>query len=203
MSLLKKVIKVTLSAISYVFIGLLLIWVCISFIGFIQKKPVKIFGYGYAVVASGSMEPSVHTGSFVIIYDKSFEEIEVGDIIVYQSKTDDKNIVHRVIQTEGGIVTKGDNATTNPYDDYQWQGYITEERYIGTVTWYGWSSIGWLLIDSRSLLVGFVVIFLLILLIFQAISLTKQLKNKQKQEQEKALENYKKALEEELKTKDE
>lgn len=74
----------------------------ISLIG--DKIPMP-FGYGVAVVLSGSMEPSLSKGDLIII--KEADDIKNKDIIVYQSK--DELIVHRVVEIQdNNIVTKGD-----------------------------------------------------------------------------------------------
>jgi signal peptidase len=63
------------------------------------------FGYGVSIVLSGSMEPAISVNDLVIV--KETKEIEVGDVIVYQSGRD--LIIHRVISKNGDlIVTQGD-----------------------------------------------------------------------------------------------
>lgn len=63
------------------------------------------FGYGAAVVLSGSMEPEFSEGDLIIV--KECQSYAKGDIVVYQ----DRNIlvVHRIINVDGEtITTKGD-----------------------------------------------------------------------------------------------
>lgn len=70
------------------------------------------FGYGAAVVLSGSMEPtlSVHD----LIFVRQAESYEVGDIVVYQSGG--TLIVHQVIAKDGQtLTTKG--TANNIADD--------------------------------------------------------------------------------------
>ena len=63
------------------------------------------FGFGAAVVLSGSMEPEFSTGDLIVI--RVTEDYDENDIVVFQ---DGKTlIVHRIIQTDGeAVVTKGD-----------------------------------------------------------------------------------------------
>ena len=66
-----------------------------------------IFQYKPAIVVSGSMEPTIETGSFLLV-DKKDKDVEVGDIIAY--KHQDMQVSHRVVEiTEEGYITKGDN----------------------------------------------------------------------------------------------
>ncbi|GIP40118.1 S26 family signal peptidase [Paenibacillus sp. J31TS4] len=80
-----------------------------------------MFGYEMMNVLSGSMEPSIHTGS--VIFIKAVEPavpLAVGDVITF--KSDDPNIIitHRIteVQKQGETVsymTKGDaNDTQDP-----------------------------------------------------------------------------------------
>ena len=62
-------------------------------------------------VVSGSMEPTIPTGSLCIVNIRvPYEEIREGDVIVYLRKSDGLRIIHRVIAvTDEGLVTKGDH----------------------------------------------------------------------------------------------
>lgn len=61
-------------------------------------------------VISGSMEPNLPTWSLCFIDTRiSYDEIQTGDIVVYNRRSDDVRIIHRVIEiTPEGMVTKGD-----------------------------------------------------------------------------------------------
>lgn len=84
---------------------------------------VKLF-----TVRSGSMEPTIHTGSLIFV--RAVAEYRVGDIITIDAKEDQKTITHRVVEirkTDAGEVylTKGDN---NEEAD---QEQVTRENVIG------------------------------------------------------------------------
>ena len=66
-------------------------------------------------VVSGSMEPNLPTWSLCVINVKvPYEEIEVGDIVVYNRMSDGKRIIHRVKEiTDEGMITKGDANKTD------------------------------------------------------------------------------------------
>lgn len=75
----------------------------------------KIFGYELMTVLSGSMEPSIHTGSIIAIHPSSdTTRFKAGDVITFRS-TEDKNILvtHRIkeVKDTGShveYITKGD-----------------------------------------------------------------------------------------------
>ena len=63
------------------------------------------FGYGAAVVLSGSMEPTFSTGDLILV--KEQEEFRVDDIVVFQ--TGNVLVVHRITEIDGETaVTRGD-----------------------------------------------------------------------------------------------
>jgi len=79
-----------------------------------NKLPMP-FGYGMAVVLSGSMEPTMSVDDLIFV--KECEEYQVDDIVVFQSG--DELIVHRIIGMDGTtLVTKGDanNVADEPVD---------------------------------------------------------------------------------------
>lgn len=67
------------------------------------------FGYGAAVVLSGSMEPEFSKGDLIIA--SQCETYKENDIVVFQSKG--SLIVHRIIEIDGdAVTTKGDANNT-------------------------------------------------------------------------------------------
>lgn len=63
------------------------------------------FGYGMAVVLSGSMEPTFSVNDLIVV--KEAEEYQVGDIVVFQDAYD--LVVHRIVNISGDEVqTQGD-----------------------------------------------------------------------------------------------
>ena len=81
------------------------------------------FGYGIASVLSGSMEPEFSKGTLLLV--KETTDVEVNDIIVYQS--DNMLITHRVIERNGStVITKGDanNVADEPFDQSQVKGKV-------------------------------------------------------------------------------
>lgn len=67
------------------------------------------FGYGAAVVLSGSMEPEFSVGDLIMV--KETENYEQNDIVVFQDGH--SLVVHRIISIDGEtITTKGDANNT-------------------------------------------------------------------------------------------
>ena len=91
------------------------------------------FGYGFANVLSGSMEPTFSKGTLLLV--KQTEQLNVGDIAVYQSEN--KLIVHRIISLDGDTVTtQGDanNTADEPFPKTEVKGIVIAEiPYLGTV----------------------------------------------------------------------
>lgn len=91
------------------------------------------FGIGGAVVLSGSMEPTLSVGDFVLI--KAEDSYEVDDIVVYQSGSG--LVIHRVLQTDGQtLVTRGDanNVNDDPVPVIYVKGrLICAIPYVGTL----------------------------------------------------------------------
>lgn len=84
-----------------------------------------VMGYkGYTVI-SGSMEPTLHVGDYIIIKKMPFDKVEKGEIISFSQ--DNVLVTHRVVEREGNkLKTRGDHNNVNDL------GEVTSENYIGT-----------------------------------------------------------------------
>ena len=69
---------------------------------------LHLFGVNPTIVTSGSMYPTIPTGSLCFINTRyPYEDLTVGDIIVF--KEPKQKVIHRIIEiTETEIHTKGD-----------------------------------------------------------------------------------------------
>ncbi len=124
----KTIPKETIKTILIVVVGLLIIMVGINII-FGTPNP-------FYVVASGSMIPVLQVYDVLVVQGhEPFENIEVGDIIVFNRPSDhNRVIVHRVVSIieddPRTIRTQGDaNSASIPGTDYP----ITVDEYIGKV----------------------------------------------------------------------
>ena len=110
-----------------------------------NKMPMP-FGYGSAVVLSGSMEPTFSTGDLIVV--KEADDYQVDDIVVYQEGS--ILVVHKIIQRDGNMITtKGDanNAADEPIDISLVKGkVIFAIPVVGTVVEFLKSPVGTILI---------------------------------------------------------
>lgn len=91
---------------------------------FLGRLQPLYFGYGLAVVQSGSMEPAIPTGSLIIVHQQdSYEE---GDVVMYAHENG-LSVTHRIIDMEDGqIHTRGDaNSVADPW--------FSEDKIIGKI----------------------------------------------------------------------
>ena len=68
------------------------------------------FGYGAAVVLSGSMEPEFSTGDLIVVGRE--DAYELRDIVVYQDGS--SLVVHRIIDINGDTLTTQGDANNAP-----------------------------------------------------------------------------------------
>ena len=102
-----KKLKAILRTVFLVAVALVLgvnvyLWNARSLMGNALPMP---FGYGAAVVLSGSMETTFSTGDLILV--KEQEEFQVDDIVVFQ--TGNVLVVHRIVELrDGTVITRGD-----------------------------------------------------------------------------------------------
>lgn len=107
---MKKILKIFSYLVIFALAAVLLInaYVLIMRIVFNNEHP-KVFGYCHAMVLTGSMEPAVSVGDFVIY--KEQDSYQIGDIIMFN--TYKSYVTHRIVDvTEEGFITKGDANNT-------------------------------------------------------------------------------------------
>lgn len=166
-----------------------------------EGVPPSIFGYSISEVPTSSMEPTINAGDYIIFYEIDYNEVEVGDIIVYRSKAENTNgmfIIHRVesINIEDGyLLTKGDN---NIIADSE---HVTSDMVYGKYT----ATIGILNFlgtgSNRQSIFMFLMLILFLIIIMQVVLLVIKAKkehNNQKLKQEVLEEMKKELIEEEL-----
>ena len=133
-----KVSRGVIKDIIIVVVGVLIIW--------FGLKIVTGTDNPFYVVSSGSMIPVLEVYDVLVVDGKiPFEEIDVGDIIVFNRPSGhDRVIVHRVAaiidEDPFTVRTKGDaNPASIPGTDFP----ITEEEYIGKV-WHVVPQVGYI-----------------------------------------------------------
>ena len=181
----KLVLKIVITTIIF----LAIIFITMSFMSAITKKPFSILGTSYGVVQTPSMEPKIVVGDFVIMHQTNYDALEVGDVIAFESSDGSRVIIHEIIEIEDeGYITKGLN---NMDSDFDTEGYITEDKYLAKVVWFGGSFIGKFLVNQRLLVIGIIIIFIFLIFIIQAFILIHQLLERQKYKYKTDLEKYK------------
>ena len=112
---MKKLLALALNIIGYTLCCLAIVVVLNSYIQreWLGVQQPLLFGYGYATVETGSMEPSIPTGSFIVI--KKTNDYQKGDVITYVDYRG-LSITHRVTDVSNGrIIAKGDaNVISDP-----------------------------------------------------------------------------------------
>lgn len=96
-----------------------------------------VFGWGNAVVLSGSMEPELPVGSLLLIHRE--ESYKVGEIVTYEDESGSL-VTHRLASLENGeAVTKGDanNTEDAPFPVSQIYGKVRAvlPGVGGTILW--------------------------------------------------------------------
>lgn len=183
----KPPVKKILSIICTVLTVLIIVLAAIVVINMLycraKNKPVSFFGRSFAIVQTPSMEPYIMTGDLIVFHSCSYDDIEVGDYIVFvadenfDKRLKGQSIVHEVIDiTEDGLVTKGANNSGKD------EGFRKAKDILGICTF---NSAGWGKVFS---FIGKYGIFIIIILVFvpfavkQIIKIVRLSKNKQAEE---------------------
>ena len=112
-----KIFKKTIDVIFVIAIILLIIYFALRLLGIAEIYKVK----------TGSMEDNIHTGDYILIYNK--KDYNVGDIVTYQKGN--YHVTHRIISKKGNkFITKGD-ANNTPDEE------INKKTIIGKVIYHG------------------------------------------------------------------
>ena len=98
-----------------------LLLLCLTFVA------IRVLGLGTFIVTGGSMEPSIHIGSLVLVQPVSPSEVTVGDVITFEHYG--QTTTHRVISitpSAQGLVfaTKGDANTVADPEDKTFAGQV-------------------------------------------------------------------------------
>jgi len=157
MSVAKKIFDI----ISKVIIGILAVILLINTYTIIARKVFKVpqptvFGYSYAVVISGSMEPAISVNDMV--FAKAQKEYNVGDVVTFY--TGRSMVTHRIIEkAEDGFITKGDANNSPDLEP------VPKEAIVGRIV-YTLPNVGEYLLFMQSPL-GMMILVLVALLIIE------------------------------------
>lgn len=158
-----------------------------------HNRPPRIFNLSVSYVPTGSMEPTISAGEYVLFKKATFDSVDVDDIIVYYNKEEAKYIIHRVIEKNEAlqiITTKGDNNSVA--DQIEVTPGMIYGKYITTLGFMAIFSGG---INQNLIFFILVIIFALMLVMQLASIFIKGKTDKIKEEKEK----QKEILREEMK----
>jgi hypothetical protein len=90
-------------------------------------------GVRYLVMPTGSMEPTITGGDYIVVSTKApYEDLQPGEIITYRAdwtRPDSPPVTHRLVQKDShGWILSGD---ANSRSEASWR--VTKETYIGKV----------------------------------------------------------------------
>lgn len=127
------------------FIILICILILVIYLKFIAKvKNIEIFGYSFFIVKTGSMEPVIDAGEFIIV--KRENNYKEDEIITY--KENDVYITHRIVEKDNDkYITKGD---ANNEKDSE----IRENNILGKVVFHS-KILGKIITDYFSFIIIF------------------------------------------------
>jgi signal peptidase len=115
-----------------------------------------VYGYGLAVVTSGSMRPTIQPGDAVVTMPVPVAALRTGDVIALVPPSGGEPVLHRIrtIDADGTVLTRGD---ANSVDD-PWRAQLrgaTAYRLVAIVPLIGWlASVRGPLLISVALLIG-------------------------------------------------
>lgn len=77
---------------------------------FVMFRPTQLGGGNYYfIVSSGSMEPTLNVGDWIVCSKVNFNDVQVGDIIAVKHPTENFLVIHRVMEKGNDyLTTKGD-----------------------------------------------------------------------------------------------
>ena len=207
--MIAKAKKIYQSIVTVITICLFIITMYVLIAGAVSIKNgrmMNLFGFTYSIVPTNSMEPEINVGDSVIGKKEKFENLEIGDDVIYHYVYEDLDIyvVHRIIRYDEGLGYKTQGINTSQEDPI----YVTKDNYISTRIWNGnLANIGEIVLNNRGTLFLVLIGILLLIAANGVFDIFKILDEKKKisleDEKEKLKTDYEKELrrqvEEELK----
>lgn len=197
----KKIATILASVISSCIFLFAVFIIIIGTIAYRNHQMINIFGYSYSVVPTPSMvDAGINPNDFILSKRIDFEDVKIGDIIVYYSEKNEIFIVHQVIDGNAldGFVVKG---TNNPVRDDE---LVTKDNFqskvIKTIKL---GFVGKIANDYRYVIFIFISLVFIVIIANECINLTKvklEIDAKKKEEELNAVkEKLRKEIMEELK----
>lgn len=132
-SIEKRKLNILGNILFYLFMLILLLIISFTLLSKFSGGVPLILGNRLYAVVSGSMEPSIKTGSLVVVKDVDADTLEVDDVITYNHIDSQKVVTHRIVKISQVnsvlyFTTRGD---ANDTDDF---ASVSQENLIGKVT---------------------------------------------------------------------
>ena len=173
---MKGALTVVKKTINYILTALVIFMLGISLyilVGAAKGKAMSVFGKYVLEVVTGSMEPTLSKGNYIIVEKVDTATLKENDIISFYSDDPEikgKLVTHRIIgiNPDGTFVSKGD---ANKVED---KVVVAPESIVGKYKRNAWI-LGWLgsFADKRKLLMILVIIPVFIMSLFEVRSLAK------------------------------
>lgn len=138
MKRLSRVITTVFNVLFWItLISLLFVVIVTLFSRFSGQSGIAFGNYGFGRIVSGSMEPDIPTGSFILIHKEDPSEFQVGDVITFYSDDptvpENTPVSHAIVAIEtdenGDIVFTTKGTANVEADIYP----VSEEAVIGRV----------------------------------------------------------------------
>lgn len=186
---ISKMIRTVGRTLFWIAIMLLMLVVFVSFATHIASGGRSMIGsYSFGLVTTGSMEPELHTGCFVLIEAVSPDDVKIGDVISFRSSDpsvpDGAPVTHKVVeisfenQGKRVFTTKG---TANPEND---KYPVYDDDIYGRVSYHS-DVIGAVVRFTQSRwLFPILIVILVVNLVFSVVAVLKEaklLKSEQKE----------------------
>ena len=176
--------KGILDYLSWILMVVVLIFTANVMIMNVRGKAVSVFGYSILKVVTGSMEPTIMTGEYIIVKDADPNTLKEGDIITFYAKIPQIRgllCTHRIVgfNEDGSIMTKGD--ANNVEDDIAVQKDEVLGKYVCKARFF--SMIG-SFADKKKLLLVVVIIPILAISFYEMRTLGKLWKSLREDDEE-------------------
>ncbi len=138
-----------------------------------QGRAAVVFGRSIVKVVSGSMEPSIHDGDYIIIKKTDSSLLKEGDIICFYSTDDEiygKMNTHRIVRRldDGSFVTKGDTSFSE--DGKAVTADKIVGKYVGKVRFLRWLNS---FASVKKLILAAVVVIMFATAVFEVVTIAK------------------------------
>lgn len=163
---ISNIIVAVITAVALIFV--IYVMVCSA-----RGKAVNVFGKSILKVVTGSMEPSIYTGEYIIVEKTDEHDLNEGDIISFYSEQSDirgRLVTHRIVgkNSDGSFITRGD---ANPVaDSVSVKPEKIVGRYKGKARFFIWLSS---FVNAKKLLLLLVVIPMTCISLYEAKTVVK------------------------------